>query len=166
MAQDPFKPPASNVDVPDTRRGSPLKAVVIGAVVDFGGTMVASVVFFMLFGVYLAATGTPPDRAASEYGAVGFDSPIGLILNIVGCMFSVLGGFVCARIAKHAEYRLGAILAAVSVALGFLLGGETVANGVGLVTSLLTVASVMVGAHLGAQKNRHAARQAASLGAS
>jgi hypothetical protein len=34
---------------------------------------------------------------------------------------SALGGYTCARIARHSEYRLGAILAVLSTALGFLL---------------------------------------------
>lgn len=163
MAHDPFTPPTANVDVPDTRRGSPLRAIVFGIVVDFGGTMVASVIFFVIFGAYLAASGTPAEQAA-DYG-LGLDSPMGLALNMVGCLFSVLGGYVCARTAKHAEYRLGAILAAISVVLGLLLGGDASANAYGLISSLLTVAAAMVGAHLGALRNKAAVRQAARLGA-
>lgn len=162
MSTNPFKPPSADVDVPDTRRGSPIKALVLGVVVDFAGTMVASTVFFLLFGAYLAASGTPAD-AAANYG-LGLDSPMGIVLNIVGSLFSVLGGYVCARVAKHSEYGLGGILAVVNVVLGLLLGGEAAANAYGLISSVITFAAVMVGTHIGAQQNRRAVRAAINLG--
>ena len=162
MATNPFKPPSADVDIPDTRRGSPVRALVLGVVVDFAGTMVASTVFFLLIGAYLASSGTPADQVVSY--EFGLDSPIGIVLNIVGALFSVLGGYVCARVAKHAEYRLGAILAGVNVVLGLLLGGEAAANAYGLISSVITIAAVMIGTHIGAQQNRRAVRDAISLG--
>ena len=162
MPHDPFKPPSSDVGVPDIRRGSAVKAVMVGAVTDIVGSMIASFVFFIAYGAYLAMTGDSPEEIGARTGDVGFDSPVGILVNIVGCLFSVLGGYVCARIAKHSEYKLGGILSAVSVALGILLAGGN--EPMIALYSLLTIASVMIGIHMGARRNRSAFREAARVG--
>jgi hypothetical protein len=118
MSHDPFRAPSSNVDVPDTARGSAVKAVVLGLMTDVGGSMLSSLAFFMFYGAYLGATGGTADDLMVFARGNGFDSPMALALGLVGCMFSVLGGYVCARIAKHSEYKLGLILSACSVAVG------------------------------------------------
>ena len=151
---DPFRPPAANVDVANAERGSAVKAVVLGAIVDLGGSILASIVFFALYGVYLGATGTQGEEFQSTMSSMNGNSPMGIMMNIVGCLCSVLGGYVCARIARHSEYRLGAILAAISVGLGLLVAGSDEANALIGIYSLLTFAAVMIGAHLGATRNR------------
>jgi len=165
MSHDPFRAPSSNVDVPNTAPGSAIKAVALGLMTDVGGSMVSSLLFFMVYGAYLGVTGGTEEDLMSMARSNGVDSPMALALSMVGCMFSVLGGYICARIAKHAEYRLGAILAVCSVVSGWLLAGDSEANPAmtGLF-SLLTVASVMTGAHLGARANRRASRQLVASG--
>jgi len=155
MPHDPFRPPATNVDAPDVQRGSAAKAIVLGALTDIGGSMLAGIIFYLLYGIYLGATGNSIEDMGKPLSmADASNSPMGFLMNMVGCLFSVLGGYVCARIAKHSEYRLGVILAVVTVSLGFLMmaGGET--DPLAGIYSLLTVAAVMVGSHLGARTNR------------
>ena len=165
MSQDPFRAPSSNVDVPNTAPGSAIKAVVLGLMTDVGGSMVSSMLFFAIYGAYLGATGGTEEDLMLVARSNGMDSPMALALSMVGCLFSVLGGYVCARIAKHAEYKLGAILAVCSVVSGLLLAGDNDANqAMTALFSLFTIASVMVGAHLGARGNRRAALQLASSG--
>lgn len=163
MSHDPFTAPGSNVDVPDTARGSAVKAVVLGLMTDIGGSMLASLAFFMFYGAYLGATGGTTDDLMTLARGSGIDSPMALALALVGCMFSVLGGYVCARIAKHSEYKLGMILAACSVVAGLALGGDSEPDPMAGLFSLLTVASVMTGSHLGARGNRRASRELMSM---
>lgn len=165
MSHDPFKAPSSNVDVPDTARGSAVKAVVLGLMTDVGGSMISSILFFAVYGAYLGSTGGTPEDLAEVAQSNGFDSPMALLLSMVGCLFSVLGGYVCARIAKHSEYQLGMILAACSVVAGYVLGGNSEANpAMTALLSLFTAASVMTGAHLGVLKRRRASRLMATPG--
>ena len=155
MPHDPFKPPVTNVDAPDLQRGSAVKAVVLGALTDIGGSMLSGIIFYALYGIYLGATGNSVDDMAKPFASAdASNSPIAFLLNMVGCLFSVLGGYICARIAKHSEYRLGAILAAVNVALSFLLMAGSEPDPLAGIYSLLTVAAVMVGSHLGARTNK------------
>ena len=162
MPHDPFRPPTTDVDAPDVQHGSAVKAIVLGALVDIGGSMMSGIIFYVLYGIYLGATGNSMDDMAKPMAAADAgNSPIGFLLNMVGCLFSVLGGYVCARIAKHSEYRLGAILSVVTVALGFVLlaGGEP--EPLAPMYALFTVAAVMVGSHLGAKINRRDRARAA-----
>jgi hypothetical protein len=157
MDHDPFKPPASRVEVADTKRGSAVKAVMVGLAVDVGGSMLVGGLAMAAYGVYLGATGSTPDEAAGVAATFSYDSPLGIALAMIGCLFSVLGGFVCARIANHAEYRLGAIMCAISIVLSLAMGYQ---EGQGLVTAILivlTLVAIMLGSHLGARKNRSGA---------
>ena len=158
MSEDPFRPPAADIDVASVERGSPVKAVVIGALVDFCGSILATFIFYALFGAYLGATGGSAEELGAAAAPTETGSPMQIALNMVGCMFSVLGGFVCARIARHAEYRLGAIMSVITVVIGFIFVGGDDGSGLLPIYSLLTVASVMVGSHLGRIRNRRDVR--------
>lgn len=163
MNADPFKPPSSNVEIPDVERGSAVKAVVLGLLVDLGGTTLMSALASFAYGVYLAANGSTPDQIGAAMAGLGPDSALGVGLSIVGCLFSVLGGFVCARIAKHFEYRLGAIMSAVSLALGALLVDASTHPAIAAISLLATVAATMAGIHIGVLRNRRARIDAARM---
>jgi hypothetical protein len=75
-------------------------------------------------------------------------------MALVGLGFSALGGYVCARIARRSEMKLGAILAAVSALSGFFLAGDEQQLGTMLSFTLLGFGAVLVGARLGLAKNR------------
>ena len=154
MNVDPYKPPSSNVEVADSRRGSAVKAVALGLLADVGGTTVMSVLASFAYAAYLAANGSTPDQIGTAMGNLGPDSALGVGLSIVGCLFSVLGGFVCARIAKHSEYRLGLAMSAISLVLGALIANETTPAAIMAIYLMATVASIMAGIHLGVLKNR------------
>ena len=155
MSHDPFTPPASNVEVREQKRGSAVKAIVVGMVVDFAGSMILSFLFVVTYAAYLGATGQA-DQVAKFSEGFDYDSGPGLVLAVMGCLFSVLGGFICARIARHAEYRLGLIMATLSVALALVIDAR--ASATYFVLAVLSFASVMTGIHLGARKNRDEAK--------
>jgi MFS family permease len=154
MTHDPYAPPSSNIEVSNTKRGSAIKAVVLGLLADLGGSTVIGAAIMFGYGVYLAATGSSPDQAAATIDGFGYDSPLVIVLTIIGCVFSVLGGYICARIARHSEYRLGLIMCAISIALAALLGNERDSANMNVVLTLTTLVSIMVGIHLGVRKNR------------
>ena len=151
MIDDPFKPPASNVEVGQHRRGSAVKALALGLAVDLGGTFVAGFAAAFVMAIFFGVTGGIDDAEAA-LGSLSYDSGPGLVLVGIGCFFSVLGGYVCSRSARHSEYRLGGIMTAVSVALGILLDPQPAVTTA--VLSVVTVASVMTGIHIGARANR------------
>lgn len=155
MSHDPFTPPASNVEVREVKRGSAVKGIFFGMFIDIAGTIVASLLFSVVYAVYLGASGQA-DQVSKMSEPFPYDSGPGLFLAIVGCLFSVLGGFICARIARHSEYRLGLIMATLSVALGVILDAES-SSAAYFLMLIFTFASIMIGTHLGVRKNRREA---------
>jgi hypothetical protein len=149
---DPFRPPSSNVEVRQHGRGSAVKGLLLGLAVDLGGTFMAGFIATVAIAAFIGGTGGELDDVENALGGFNYDSGPGLVLLAIGCLFSVLGAYVCSRTARHSEYRLGAILAAISVILGVLVDAQPAV--MTLLLSALTVASVMTGTHLGVRANR------------
>jgi hypothetical protein len=158
---DPYKPPTSNVEVPDLKRGSAMKAVALGLLADLGGTTLMSTLASFAYAIYLGATGSTPDQIGTAMANLGPDSALGVGLSILGGLFSVLGGFVCARIAKHSEYRLGLVMSAISLALAALVMEDKTHPAITAILFIATAASIMAGIHLGVLRNRKARAAAA-----
>ena len=78
---------------------------------------------------------------------------------VVGGGFSALGGYVCARIAKRSEYRLGSFMAVFSILLGVAmqLFQDSASMDEATVSALVTWGCVIAGSHLGVLRNRRAA---------
>jgi len=107
--QNPYTPPQAQLADSEPRPGSPVKAVVLGVVVDIGGTLVTSLMLGIAYGVSLAASGATQEEIAQIGANIPPDSWVVIVGTVLGCGFSVAGGYVCARIVKQAEYRYGAI---------------------------------------------------------
>jgi hypothetical protein len=158
---NPYQPPRADVaQQVDAKPGSPVKAVLIGALVDTGGTIIAVALVSIAYGIQLGLSGMPPADMAQAFENLPWNSWPSLAGVVMGSLSSVLGGYVCARIVRRQEYRWAGVLSLISVALGFLLGGE---SGVwqGLLHVAITVACVMAGAWLRVRSVRRAYAAAA-----
>ena len=145
MEESPFSAPKSDVEMGDIAKGSPVKAVLFGVLADIGSTLVAGLMIGVVYGIILASAGVPMEQLeqAMQY------SPIGLISLLVGLLCSVLGGYVCARIANHNEYRLAAITGFISMMIGLLFfADDAIKLGESIFLSGLSFVMVVVGAHL------------------
>ena len=154
MEESPFSAPKSDVEMGDIAKGSPVKAVLFGVLADIGSTLVAGLMIGVVYGIILASAGVPMEQLeqAMQY------SPIGLISLLVGLLCSVLGGYVCARIANHNEYRLAAITGFISMMIGLLFfADDAIKLGESIFLSGLSFVMVVVGAHLYviAKRGRH-----------
>ena len=67
----------------------------------------------------------------------------------VGVLCSVLGGYVCERIARRRDYKAGAVLAALSAVLGLAMGAGAASAPMLALLVFLTVGSVLLGTRLG-----------------
>jgi hypothetical protein len=126
---------------------------VLGSLADIGGSFAAGILITFAYGVTLGMSGLDADQITAAVTSIQPDSWVSIVGMVVGGGFSVLGGYLCARIARHSEYKLGAIVAVISSAGGLLMGGQSTA-GFDLALLAATVASVMLGAWIGAVKNR------------
>jgi hypothetical protein len=148
QARNPYAAPEAKLADPAPAPGSSVKAVTLGVVVDILGSTLGTLLLGGLYGIYIGMTGASTERleaAAASYTS-GF---MFYVANLIGLFFSLLGGYVCARIARQSEYRLGAIVAAVSAAIGlaFTLGQHSALWSAAVVS--VNVAFVMLGVHWG-----------------
>jgi len=125
MDNNPYQPPSSDFKQPprDREPGSIFKAVLLGAATDIGGTMATSLVLGIVYAVVLGAQGYSNDQIQASFDSMDPFTGFGLLSSIAGLAMSVLGGYVCARVANVSSYLAVGILSAVSVAFGALLGG-------------------------------------------
>ena len=157
-APNPYATPGAKLADPPPGPGSPIKAVLFGLLVDVGGTVVASLILGIAYGMYLATSGLAGGdmQAAAESYRSG---PMFYIGALVGLMFSVLGGHVCGRIARQSEYTLGVILGVLSVLSGLLLSWNQLPALTSTVLAVLGFAAVVLGAHWAKARNRRERRQ-------
>ena len=151
---NPYAPPGAALQDLPAKAGSPLKAIMFGLVVDMVGTTVGSLLLGAIYGIALAASGASLDELGAAAEGAAADSWLFWISTAMGLAFSVLGGYVCARIARRNELRLGAILALVSAILGYLIASGHYELGAFLSLTIASIAAVMGGARLGQARNR------------
>ncbi len=155
--QDPYRPPKSEVLDTDDRKGSPAKAVTVGVLIDIGGSSIAGFVMVAIYGVMLASSGASPDEIAAALGTIAPDSWFSIIGFGLGALFSLWGGYVCARIARQSELKWGGVVAAISASFSLLIGMAAYSILLNLAAAALTIGAVMFGAWTGAGMNRRQA---------
>jgi hypothetical protein len=151
---NPYAPPEATVHDQPAKPGSAFKAIALGLAVDIGGSLIGTVLLALVYGAALGAAGIKGEDIAATMQASATDSWFFYVGTLIGLSFSVLGGYVCARIARRSEIKLGAILAALSAISGFLLAGDEQQLGTLLSLTLLGFGAVLAGARLGLAKNR------------
>ena len=157
MPTNPFEPPESHTDrSPREPAGprSPFSAVMLGLLVDVGGSLAVGIVASVAYARQLHDEGMPDDQIREAMQAIPHDSALYMGALLVGIALSVLGGYVCARVARTREYRAGLMLAATSALFSLVLGGSS--DGAGM-TALLTVTGIacnLLGVKFGADHNR------------
>ena len=155
LTNNPFEPPKSNIADPSqpTKPGSIWKGVVIGAVVDFGGTFIFSL---LLFFVYALLHGSA-NMSAEDVQTIGqqYTKELvqattlwGILSFAIGSMLSLLGGYLCARYAKERWKLANSILGVGMGALGLFSGGKYYSLGANLSLGILTFAIVYLGGWL------------------
>ena len=157
---NPYKPPTAPVRDAEPPPPRPLTlAVLAGLGVGVGGTMVARLVAGTLYFMLTFERGATPEQYVEALPPPL--SPIWITLVGLGCAFSVLGGYVCARVARRHERRVTLVLAVLSTAIAF----STIFGRIGAFAMLaltLTFVSVMAGGGLGRYRNLAEKRKTAT----
>ena len=154
---NPDKPPAAALkDAPPPPR-SPILAVIAGLAVDLGGTMAASVAIGIVYTVMLAGQGMGPEQIEQALTQIDPRSRYFWFGTAIGLGFSLLGGYVSARIARRHERQITAILAVLVTAFGLLMSsmssGTELSPWLSFGLHVSTFAAVMVGGELGRRRN-------------
>ena len=134
--------------------GTPLRAVLVGLVIDYVGTELVGIVLVTLYQASLANAGLNDDQIRSAVADIDAASTVGVLFIVLGLLCSVAGGYACARIVLRDEYRVGAVMATIS-SLGAAAGGGPV--DLQLLDTITVFACVMLGVMYGERRNRRAA---------
>jgi len=149
MSNDPYSPPSAPVrDRGPEAAGSTWKAVTFGVLADVVGTFLAGIVLFAALGSVLVSQGASPE----ELDRTLMQSDAYLMLaGAVGLGFTVLGGYVAARVANQREYYHGLLTGVVVLAFGELmisLSPDGYPLAYRIVGDLLAIPAALFGAHL------------------
>ncbi|MFP6861650.1 hypothetical protein [Pseudomonas sp.] len=155
----PYAVPKARLTEPGSQKsGSPIKAVLVGVSVDVIGTLVATLVISALYGVIWALRGLPPEGVGPSMMNSALLSPYKLVLTAAGLGFSVLSGYLCARIAKRFEYLLALIASLISAATPLAIGGMSGGLSLNLTLVLLILLGLcasLTGAHIAVRRHHH-----------
>jgi hypothetical protein len=164
MPANPFQPPETDptrTPPPPLPPGSPLKAVLMGLAVDIGGTALLSMVVTVVYVLQLHGQGLSEDETREAMAHMPHDSALYVGGTLLGALLSVAGGYVCARIARRDEFRIGLVMAALSGLGGLLLGGDSDAADMAVLFTLTGIACNLLGVKYGAERNRRTRAPAA-----
>jgi hypothetical protein len=146
---DPYRPPGAPVRDPQAAQGrSTPVAIVLGFIVDVGGTMVFSLVAATVASVLLVSGGTAPEGLAAALEESG---TFKLVSLGGGLACTVLGGYVAARFANRGEYATAFAVGVVSLLFGeamMLFTAETAVWWMRLAGDLLVIPAAVLGGHL------------------
>lgn len=151
--QNPYRAPAAPVADTDRPAGSPVKGVIYGVLVDILGTTAATALLAFVYGIALAVNGASAEDIQRAVTQLEPASALGLIASAIGCGFSFLGGYVCARVARRAELKWAAVTGALSAAFGLAMTLQAAPDALNLFMLVLSFAIVVLGGHVGARRN-------------
>ncbi len=158
----PYQPPKSDVGAGEDldRRGSPLKGVALGAVVDIAGTVFFGLILGVAYGIYLATSGLSPEELQAAALQVNENWVMMALSTGIGAVFSVLGGYICASIINYSEYKYAAILAVVVVIIGKVMSaGSALSIAQHLSLIAITIGCIYLGAFLHVKAKRRRMHQ-------
>jgi hypothetical protein len=149
----PNPPPPDRPNRLDEVPGTPLRAVLTGVAIDVCGSRVVEIVVVTCYAIGVVPSGASDAQATEFLRTLPPSFPLLLVLNVLGMLMSVAGGYACARVALRAEWRTGAILAAVAVVFNLLID-DTGVSDLALLYTLCDVAGLLLGVKYGAERNR------------
>ncbi len=143
-----YEPPKSDLGMQGEKKGSPVKAIILGLTVDIGGTILFGIIFGIVYGVYLGSNGMNAVEIGEALQKIEPLSLTGIITSGIGLIFSGLGGYTCARIANHNEFNYSAILGGIVCLFGFAMGAGRYSIVEIIIMSIITFLVVIGGAYM------------------
>lgn len=138
----------SGIEPKHLKKGSPVKAIAIGLVVDIGGSLISAFILAIAYSILLASRGLSPEEI--EYRLTNLDpySAFSIITMVAGGCMTVLGGYVCARIVNYSEYKFAFIFGFISAAFGHIASESYYSTLDNIALGILTLGCALLGAWL------------------
>ena len=116
--------------------------------------MVIGILLDLAYAARLAAGGMTPEQVDAALKSIPPESTVAVLGMLLGSLCSVAGGYACARIVRRDEYRVAAMMAALSLFISLLLGAGDQPPDMLFLLSACEVACVLLGAKYGRAHNR------------
>jgi hypothetical protein len=124
-----------------------IKGILLGVLTDTGGNTIAGIVLMVIF----ASSRITPDMSEQEINdailALAQGGGFLLASLIVGLGFTILGGYVAARVAKKGIYQNSATVGAIDMLLGILFTSAS-ARWFDIAGFLIVIPAALLGGHL------------------
>ena len=127
---------------------SKTKAILTGILVDIGGSTVLGFIIVLVLAAKLIFDGVPKEEIPQAIQTATTTLPFQVMGYLYGFGMSVLAGYVTARIAQEQIFFCAGIVGVISAMFGYFVGHESYSDGMLVVLTLLTIASVLLGALL------------------
>jgi hypothetical protein len=149
MSDDPYTPPSAPVrDRQPEGVGSTWKAVTFGVLADIAGTFLAGLLLLVVLGSVMVSRGASPEEL--DRTLLQSDAYL-LFAGVIGLGFTVLGGYVAARVANQREYYHGLLTGIVVLVFSEMmtsLSPEGYPLAYRIIGDLLAIPAALFGAHL------------------
>jgi len=134
---------------------APIMGLIIGLLIDIGGSMLLSSMIYSAYSVYSIVNGIPHEtvnsiKSIQEY----LSKPHFVISSILGSFLSVLAGFVCSRIAQTKTMKLAYIMATISFIIAFALSYSTYPVMLIIILSAISYVLLIIGYAIGQRANK------------
>jgi hypothetical protein len=129
-------------------RMKPVKAVIVGVLIDILGSLLAAVLIGFALGIYLLSHGVAKDEMEAVLTARLMHAPWNILGYAAGAAISVIAGYVTAKIAKQSVYLYAGIVGCISGIFGYWTGLDYVSVQLNVALALLAIVSAVFGAFL------------------
>lgn len=102
-----------------------IKGILLGVLTDVAGSTIANIILIFLFSTHLITPEMSEQELNDAILAMTQDNGFLIASLIVGLCFTILGGYVAARVAKKGVYQNSAMVGVIGVLLEFLFAGST-----------------------------------------
>jgi len=149
---NPFQAPSSELRESALPGGSPLIAIIVGVVIDVGGTVVLGFVMLIAYTIRQLSQGATQEQVIQSLQTVDPTSWFFLLSAGLGTLLSFLGGYVCAAIVRRNELKCASVVGLISFAFGIWAGAGRIVAWLTLAMALMSLAAVLSGAWVNARR--------------
>jgi hypothetical protein len=122
MPHNPYDAPGANVHQDENPPVRPITGIIIGLLIDLGGTIVVATLIGFLYAIAIASQGATAAEVESALTNPDPSSALGVLSSLAGMAMSYLAGFYCLRISRGTNLRYPLFLALIVFVVGVAAG--------------------------------------------
>ena len=117
MSHNPYETPRSDLQQNETLPVRPVRGILIGLLIDLGGSILAATAISFAYAIYIGTQGASASEIESAFTNTDPSSALGAMHTVAGLGMSYLAGFVCLRISRGTNLRYPMVLALILLVL-------------------------------------------------